>query len=149
MSRFYKATAGKFIDNKMFELDANAMMKATETVDQNITDVYDQQEKGLASLKSESLDIDDPAVRERLLFHQGKIDAVDQAMNEDILGYKKHGVTMRGISRGISSDLNTGVFSATEGNLADHKEIMAEIDKDKNLTNEQKSLEKECLPHQI
>jgi len=143
MGRFYKATPGKFIDDKMFQLNPETMMKAISTVDKNITSVYEMGDKSTDLLKSDSLNVDDKAVRDRIRYHQGKVDAVGEAMNNDILGYKKHGATMRGISRDISSDLNSGIFSATEGNLKDYNEWKLEVDKDDSLTPDERELKKD------
>jgi hypothetical protein len=147
MGRFYKATAGKFIEDKMFQLDTDMMMKATQKVDSDMRSVGETGDTAMEGLDIAGLNEDDPIIRARIKEHEDAITGVNQLMYEDSIGYKKHGVTMRGISRGISKDISTGVLGTAKKNLTYSKEMEATMAKRKDVSGERQALYNKATLH--
>jgi len=140
MSRFYKATGGQYIDDKMFQLDTDVMMKATEKVDKDMTKVYDDALGLKEKLKIKAMESDDPEVRARYEHFNEVVDRATEAMDSDPLAYKKHLLELRGASRELQTDLSTGVLGSAQTQYEAFDTYSKSLDSNTKISGERRDL---------
>jgi len=140
MGRFYKATPGQFIEDKMFQVPFKEIAAVIGNIDKNIDETYDEGREIQNSLDSEKLDIDDPAVSARYQHYDNLAEQSAIAMDKDPLSFRKQIGKLRRTSRELATEMKTGVIGRAEEQHTDYSKITADTKERKDLKQETKDL---------
>ena len=112
MGRFYKATPGQFIDNKMFETPFNEIATTIGKIDK---DISENEETALAlhdTLKLNSIKGEDTeAARQKIKGYSDQIESITKELHSDPLKFRQKSSKIRELSRAIKNDWETGEAS--------------------------------------
>ena len=134
MGRGFKSAPGTFVENAMFKLPADIMMKTLGKIDESIDENLDT-----AQLYGDKLDeikamqIDNPAVNERVNSLNSEMDELTQSVLDDPAGHRKLTGKFRGLSRKIDKDLKRGMLGAAQGNSTKVGELDKQLDSQSKL----------------
>jgi hypothetical protein len=148
MGRFYKATSGNFVEDKMFKIPFQEMAAVMGGVDKNIDEAYDQGQEIADTLDSEKLDVDDAGVMARYKYYDDIANAAAADMDKNPLNYRKHVGKLRQASRELSTEMKTGEIGRAQEQFEEFKAIGGELDKRKDLSQEKKDVYKDYLMQQ-
>lgn len=126
MGRFYKATPGQFIDNKMYETPFAEMAlvigKADADIEKNEDEVLALQD----TLKLQSLKADSPEAKAKIAEYEAQIGELVQGIYDEPLKYRRKTADIRNLSRTIQKDFESGEayniqtnYDTRQKNLAD------------------------------
>jgi len=142
MGRFYKATPGNFIDNKMYETPFEEIAGTIGQIDKNITETYDEGRNILDASESQKLESDDPAVTARFGKYSDIVEQSTIAMDKNPLDFVKHNGKLRKASRDLSTDMKTGIIGRAQEQFETYNKETAELDARTDLTQTTKDLKK-------
>ena len=134
MGRGFKSAPGTFVENAMFKLPADIMMKTLGKIDESIDENLDT-----AQLYGDKLDeikamqIDNPAVNEAINSLNTEMDDLTQSVLDDPAGHRKLTGKFRSLSRKIDKSLNRGMLGAAQGNMTKSEELDKELDSKANI----------------
>lgn len=145
MGRFYKATPGTFVDDKMFDLPFAEMAAVMGGVDKNIDEAHDKGQGIIDQLQSDKLGSDDSEVAARYQYFEDVAQRAAEVMDKNPLDYRKQIGNLRRTSRELSTDMKTGVIGRAQEQYDDFNAIKASLAERKDISQETKDLYEDYL----
>ena len=108
MGRFYESTAGRFIDDKMFEAPSQLMAQAIASKDKQVDSYIDKVDAFDPLLKIDALEQDTPRGREIIAQYHKRMNEITDAIQKNPLSFGKYGRDIKSLGRDIDSDFSSG-----------------------------------------
>jgi len=128
MGQFYDTTAGRFVDDKMFQAPyqlAQAVIgnkdKAIDTEIASAVSLYDK-------LSADVLQQDNPRAKEIVAGYESKINDIVTNIQKNPLEFSKYGRDIRGMGRAINKDWNMGEIHTMQTNKKKLVDYYNELD---------------------
>lgn len=145
MSRFFRTAKSQFVDDKIFkiptQLAANVIANQDKVVDSNIQKLDDFS----ASLKVDNLNVDNPAVNQRIADFKERIDNYAQDLATSPLDFRKKQAELSQFSRELQGDLNKGLLGQAQNQLNDLTKFDKSLEDLKDVSQERKDLVKRAV----
>lgn len=145
MSRFFKTAKSQFIDDKIFKIPTNLAAQVIKSQDGVIDGNIKKLDDFSASLQVENLNVDNPAVNQRITDLKGRIDNFAQDLTTSPLEFRKRQAELGQFSRELQNDLNKGLLGQAQNQLKDLTGFDKSLEDLKDVSQERKDLVKRAV----
>jgi hypothetical protein len=151
MGQFYTGTPAEFLDNAMFKLPYEMMANVVKEKDEAIQKDIDIPLAIRDKLKAQALQVDQPALKQKILDYSNRIDEIVAGIKNNVMDYGKFSDDTNQLQRDVTEDWTRGDIYNMESNRESYLENLKALreaekkDPDKYKAGQAEALAKQLL----